>query len=535
VNSAAMTQDQRNIIITGFMGTGKTAVGRVVAARLNRSFVDMDAVLEQRIGASIPEIFAQHGERFFRLQEAALCRELAEQEGLVIATGGGALVSRANRDTMTATGIVICLTASLDELMRRLETAEDRPLLATDDRRERIASLMRERAAAYAAMPHRIDTTGLTVEEVAEQVLAIARGEGKPGWVIPVRYPGGQYEILLGEELLARAGQLLVKQGLTPGVAAIVTNPTVGGHYAATLREGLEAAGFQPLLCEVPDGEEYKTLDTVRTLYDRFVATGLDRRSSVIALGGGVVGDLAGFAAATYLRGVPFVQIPTSLLAMVDASVGGKVGVDLPQGKNLVGAFKQPAAVIVDPRVLKTLPSEEFRSGLAEVVKHGIIGAPALFRQLEGTGPESLAAMIADAIRVKVAVVEEDPFEQGRRAVLNLGHTFGHALELISGYRLRHGDAVGIGLVAAARLACRLEHCSEGLAQRIEQLVERLGLPVRYEDASPEAIYTAMATDKKRRGRRLRFVLPKALGQVTIVEEVRRDHVLAVLQTIRSF
>ena len=203
----------------------------------------------------------------------------------------------------------------------------------------------------------------------------------------------------------------------------------------------------------------------------------LDRRSPVIALGGGVVGDVAGFAAATYLRGVPFVQIPTSLLAMVDASVGGKTGVDLPQGKNLVGAFKQPALVLIDPAVLSTLPPAEFRSGLAEVVKHGIIGAPELFEALEGKNeaiPPALAELIADAVRVKVAVVEEDPFESGRRAVLNLGHTFGHAIEIVSGYRTRHGEGVAIGLAAATRLAARRGLCDPALVRRVEGLLERL-------------------------------------------------------------
>jgi 3-dehydroquinate synthetase len=217
---------------------------------------------------------------------------------------------------------------------------------------------------------------------------------------------------------------------------------------------------------------------------------------------------------------------------MVDASVGGKTGVDLPQGKNLVGAFKQPAFVGIDPAVLSTLPAAEFRSGLAEVVKHGMIGAPALFEALEGKdemAPLALAELIADAVRVKVAVVEEDPFERGRRAVLNLGHTFGHAVEVVSGYRIRHGEGVAIGLVAATRLAARRGLCDPELVVRVARLLERLELPTAAPGLAPEQIVAAMATDKKRAGGRLRFVLPRNLGDVDVFDDVAIENVLAVL------
>jgi 3-dehydroquinate synthase len=269
----------------------------------------------------------------------------------------------------------------------------------------------------------------------------------------------------------------------------------------------------------VPEGEQHKTLATVADLYTQFLAAGLDRASTVLALGGGVVGDMAGFAAATYLRGVPFVQAPTSLLAMVDASVGGKTGVDLPQGKNLVGAFKQPQLVIMDTAVLSTLPSDEFRAGLAEIVKHGIIGAPRLFEQLEHEGPINLVQLVADAVRVKIAVVEEDPYEKGRRAVLNLGHTFGHALELVSEYTLRHGEAVAIGIVAAAHMAVELGRCAPEVAARITELIERLGLPVAAPGYDVEAVYAAMSHDKKRAGKKLRFIIPQAIGDVVVIDD----------------
>jgi 3-dehydroquinate synthase len=341
------------------------------------------------------------------------------------------------------------------------------------------------------------------------------------------------YDVLIADGILAQAGQRIAAAGLRPGRCALITNPTVGARHASALSRSLADAGFAPLVFEIPDGEAYKTLDTAAGVFNRLAEAKLARNEPVIALGGGVVGDLAGFVAATWLRGVPFVQIPTSLLAMVDASVGGKVAVDLPAGKNLVGAFKQPAAVLIDPALLSALPAGEFRSGLAEIVKAGIIGDPALFEQLATTGPASLTAMIADAVRVKARVVERDPFELGDRAWLNLGHTFGHALELLSGYTLRHGEAVALGMVAAGELSASLGHCDTALPARIRAAVERLGLPTRH-TFDPAAALAAMGTDKKRRGRSLRFVLIRDIGEVFVADNTSEACVLTALESIRQ-
>ncbi|MEI2693292.1 MAG: 3-dehydroquinate synthase [Anaerolineae bacterium] len=518
-----------NLILTGFMGTGKTVVGQAVAERLGRWFVDMDAVIERQAGKPISAIFRDEGEPAFRRLEAALCGELSSERNLVIATGGGALVAEANRAALGETGLLICLDAPVDVILQRLERADDRPLLAGPDRRARVEALLAQRAVAYATIPHHIDTAGLAVEQVVERVIRLARQMGSGPVRIPVAYPGGSYELLIGDGALGGLGQAMVDAGLQPGRCAVVSQPAIAAAHAGRLGEGLAEAGFDPVLVKMPDGEAHKTLAAVAALYEAFVAAGLDRRSPVIALGGGVVGDVAGFAAATYLRGLPFVQAPTSLLAMVDASVGGKTGVDLPQGKNLVGAFKQPALVVIDPETLATLPSDEFRSGLAEVVKAGMIGDPGLFEVMEGRGLLSLHDLIGRAVRVKVAVVTEDPFESGRRAALNLGHTFGHAFETLSGYRLRHGEAVSIGLVAATRLAARLDLCEPALVERVESALARLGLPVRAPGFAPEQVLAAMGTDKKRAGGRLRFVLPRAIGDVDLFGEAPEQQVLAVL------
>jgi 3-dehydroquinate synthase len=258
------------------------------------------------------------------------------------------------------------------------------------------------------------------------------------------------------------------------------------------------------------------------------VAAKLDRRSPVIALGGGVVGDMSGFVAASFLRGVPFVQIPTTLLSMVDASVGGKTGVDLPQGKNLVGAFKQPEMVVMDPDVLSTLPEVEFRAGLGEVVKHGILDSPKLFAALE-EGDYDLTWMLDEAVRVKVRVVQEDPFEHGRRATLNLGHTFAHAFELLSNFELRHGLAVSIGLACAARLATHLGYCSGDTTERIISLLDQLDMPFTSPDYPSADVWATMFADKKRQGNTIRFILPRAIGDVDVFNDVTEADVRAIL------
>ena len=527
-----------NIVVTGFMGTGKTTVGREVARRMGRSFVDMDAEIEAQAGKSIPRIFAEDGEAAFRQMEAALCEKLSAQQGLVIATGGGALLDPTNRALMKKSGPVVCLTCDVDEILRRVsaEGNPDRPLLHVAGPRAEIERLLELRHEAYRAIPWQIDTTALSIEEVAVQVMEVASAPDANVITLPVRYPGGQYEIHVGNGLLAHVGGALRAAGVPEGGrVAVVSNPVVAPLYGDQVEATLRSAGFRPFPCSIPDGEQHKALATVATLYEQFLVGGLDRSDTVLSLGGGVTGDVAGFAAATFMRGVRFAQVPTTLLAMVDASVGGKTGVDLPQGKNLVGAFKQPVLVIIDPAVLATLPVEEIRSGLAEMIKHGLIGDLDLFAELELNPSESSelsGRLIARSLRVKIAVVEQDPFEQGRRVVLNLGHTVGHALEKLSGFALRHGEAVSIGMVAAARIAVELNRAAPSLAGRIEAVLSAWDLPVRCPPFDADALWEAMAHDKKRQGKHLRWVLPRAIGEVEIVEDVPHRTVRSVLCSV---
>jgi 3-dehydroquinate synthase len=449
----------------------------------------------------------------------------------VIATGGGALIDAANRQAMMRQGMVICLSSDSDEIQRRLSRndAADRPLLDVPDPQAEIVRLLAERQDAYAAIPWQVDTTRLSVDAVVEEVIRLAGSV-----TLQVSYPGGAYPIQIGDGLLRHAGGALRATGSVPGDrVAVVSNPEVMPLYGQQVEAALRAAGYRPVSCIIPDGEQYKTLDTVAALYDQLLQGGLDRSSAVVSLGGGVTGDVAGFAAATFMRGVPFVQVPTTLLSMVDASVGGKVGVDLPQGKNLAGVFKQPVLVVIDPKVMATLPDGEVRSGMAEVIKHGIIRATDLFLELESrpstTRFEASVAQLARALAVKIQVVEEDPFEQGRRAVLNLGHTVGHALERLSDFGLRHGEAVAIGMVAAARISAQMGRAEASLPGRIEAALAAWGLPVRCPPFSIEAISEAMIHDKKRRGASLRWILPHAIGHVEVADDVPDPVVFSVL------
>jgi shikimate kinase/3-dehydroquinate synthase len=523
-----------NVILTGFMATGKTAVGQEVARRLGRSFVDMDEEIEARAGKSIPAIFAEDGQSAFRRLETATNRELSAQKEMVISTGGGTLVDPVNRALMITSGVVICLTCDAPEILERVraEGGSTRPLLDVPDLSTEIEVLLEARREAYRAIPWHIDTTRLSVEEVAERVVGIADAV-----TLPVQHPGGEYPIHVGNGLLEYAGGALLAAGVPEGsVIALVSNPIVAPLYGARVERALRSVGFRPFVCTVPDGERHKTLATVAALYDQFLSGGLDRSGTVLSLGGGVTGDEAGFAAATFMRGVRFVQVPTTLLAMVDASVGAKTGVDLGQGKNLVGAFKQPRVVIIDPTVLTTLPVEEIRSGMAEVIKHGIIGAPDLFARLESGEPGSEFVVsgsdIGLALRVKIEIVAQDPFEQGRRAVLNLGHTVGHALERLSGFERRHGEAVSVGMVTAARIATEIGRAAPSLADRIEAVLLAWGLPTRCPPFDAEAIQEAMAHDKKKRGGVLRWVLPREIGVVEIVEDVPTETVSSVLRDL---
>jgi 3-dehydroquinate synthase len=358
--------------------------------------------------------------------------------------------------------------------------------------------------------------------------------------VVPVNIPGTHpYEITVAPGLLRSAGQLLRNLSKS-NKAAIVTDAHLAGTHLPTLRKSLEDAGFQPIVATLPSGEDHKTLTDLLPVYDTLLSARVERATPVLALGGGVVGDMTGFVAATLLRGVPFVQIPTTLLAMVDASVGGKTGVNHPVGKNLIGAFHQPIAVLIDPEVLKTLPPRELRSGLAECIKHDIIRDADGFADLEHHIDRALALdidylspLIAHNVAIKARVVEADPFERGERAHLNFGHTFGHAIETISHYDYSHGECVALGMTAAAHAAVKLNLIDPTAQQRILTVIQKAGLPISGLKLNVSEVVEAMHFDKKVRAGRVRFILPDRIGHVIIRDDVPDQIVREAVESLR--
>ncbi|NPV28501.1 MAG: 3-dehydroquinate synthase [Firmicutes bacterium] len=348
------------------------------------------------------------------------------------------------------------------------------------------------------------------------------------------------YPILIGSSILPELGRYLVPLHLSPRIF-VVTNEIVGGIYGKQVRDALAKAGFEVVYHELPDGEEYKSLDSASLLYTCALKGGVERQSALVALGGGVIGDLAGFVAATFLRGIPLVQVPTTLLAQVDSSVGGKVAVNHPKGKNMIGCFYQPLLVFTDVATLRTLPLRELRAGLAEVIKYGVIWDEGFFYFLEenldrvlACDQEVLVEIIKQACAIKAKIVEKDERELGLRAILNFGHTVGHALETLTDYRVyRHGEAVSIGMVAAATLAVKKGVMDPGDRERLIALLERAGLPTRLPFDAGE-ILAILPRDKKVYHGKLRFVLPLGLGQVDIFSDLEPEEIRTALEECRE-
>lgn len=344
------------------------------------------------------------------------------------------------------------------------------------------------------------------------------------------------YDILIGRDLLPRVGDHLVRQERTRR-ALVVTNPAVNKLYGKILSEGLQNAGLGIECVEIPEGETHKTLQDAQTVYDHLIQNQYDRNTLLVALGGGVIGDMTGFIAATFLRGVPYIQVPTTLLSQVDSSVGGKTAVNHPQGKNLIGAFYQPQLVVIDLDSLSSLPADEFRAGMAEIIKYGIIEDSSLFAFLEKNSEkilaqdtECLAHIIETSCAIKAKVVERDERESNYRMVLNFGHTIGHAVEALTDYtQFKHGEAIAIGMVYAAKLSCQLGQCSQETVQRIESLVNQYGLPSHLPEFSVDEYIQTMYRDKKAHDKNIRFILVKDIGCVEIVDRVAEADIQKVL------
>ncbi len=522
-----------NIILTGFMGTGKTTVGRLMADKLNSEFIDTDQHIEQQIGCTIAEYFRSHGEAAFRQREAELAQELSERQGLVISTGGRMMLDPANAAALSKTGRVFCLVATPEEILQRVTHDEnERPLLQVPNPLEHIVELLEEREKGYKRFSQ-FETTDLQPQSIASELADFVQGGRDVR--LEISAPTLDYEFIVGSGILPFVTSL----ARIGGPVAIITDETVAPLYA-------HSCGVIDTVITVPAGRQHKTLATAQSICEQLLEADFDRSGTIVALGGTVISELAGFIAATYMRGVDLVQCPTSLLAMVDTSIGGKAGVDLPQGKNLIGAFKQPKTVIADVATLQSLSPQAFASGMAEVIKHSLIADSDLLQKIEAGSwvrdpgeiqqqASELQALVAQAIQVKINIIQEDPYDQGRRAVLNFGHTFANAIERLSRHKVRHGEAVAMGMVAATKLAVQLGHCPPAMTDRIEKVLQAVGLPIRIPEAlAPQALIPAMGSDKKKKEGKLRFILPRNIGDVFITDQVPEEILLQALQLMQE-
>ena len=502
----------RHLFLYGPPGSGKSTIGRLLAARLGLPFTDLDAVIVETDGRSIPQIFAEEeGEPGFRAREKQALADMSARPRHVVALGGGALLNPECRALAEASGEVLCLACTLETLCRRIDNAPgSRPLAGG---RAALEKLMANRAAHYASFPRRLDVTNGTPETLAEAAETLFGAWRIDSGDVPSR-------VFAGRNLIAGLGEEAAALGL--GKRAVVvcdsnTDPLYGERVEASLR----AAGVETFRTVIAAGESTKTLATVQSIWGAFLRAGLARDDFAVAVGGGVVGDLTGFAAATWMRGIRWVNVSTTLLSMVDASTGGKTGCDLPEAKNLIGAFHSPSLVLADVDTLASLPAREVRCGLAEAIKHAFIADPGLLDILPtgttGVSPVDLSAFVARALAVKVRCVREDPLEKNIRGKLNLGHTVGHAVEVVSDFTIQHGEAVAIGTVEEARLAVRLGLAPADWPEQVAAPFARVGLPTALpEGCTFESLVPVMKRDKKKKGGVVRFALPCASGDVRL-------------------
>lgn len=498
------------LALSGFMGAGKSTVGVRVAKLLGASFVDLDAEIEWAFAMPVEEVFASHGEAAFRAMESRLLRQALSVRGRVVALGGGAVLDPANRELLKSRCTWVNLDVSLATACARLlDVPGRRPMWGAASE---VEALFTERQPVYAAAPHRVLAEGeagrvaaaiealvadvpCPSEQTSHQVIELRR--------LKVPIPGSEYDVVVGRNSLGDLAAELSSIGSGP--IALLSDWNVAPLHGDRVASALSSCGRELLQVTLPAGEDRKQIGPVLEAVDQLLEYGWRRDGLVVALGGGVLGDMAGLVASLCLRGVPFVQLPTTVLAMVDSCVGGKVGVNHRSGKNLLGAFHQPSLVWSDLKFLETLDDRQWRAGLAEAVKSGLLGDEKLLALMEtqseallARDPELVAEMIWRCCRLKAQVVAADEHEKGARRVLNFGHTVAHALEAAGGFgHLLHGEAVAIGMVAAAELGASLGHSPPSLADRLRSLLNSLGLPFAAPPMALSVVRRAMERDKK--------------------------------------
>ena len=570
----------KRVVLIGFSATGKSVLAPFVADRLGWTAIDLDTEIEREAGREIPKIFELEGEAGFRSRERAAVRAAAARDSLVIATGGGVWLDPDNRATLSEGGFIVTLEARAATILARYAeteqgTTEVRPLLAGADPRRRVESLKAQRQPFYALTDLTVHTDELAIEEAVDEIVeGVQRGAARalasdarlremrlgPGVAPPpvtdfgphvgcvVDAGSARYPVYCAWGLLAETGDIFDRLRLGGRVFLIADQAVIETH-GAKARESLERSGRTVTSYAVPSGEASKSLESLAALYAWMSDQRAERRDTVLALGGGVTTDLAGTVAATYLRGMPMVHAPTTVLGMVDAAIGGKVAIDLPSGKNLVGAFYQPRAVLADVATLATLPQRELRSGFAEVIKHGFLRDPEMLDLLEqqadalldpaaGAHDHQRRKLLADTIvrnqAIKAAVVSADERESDLRAILNYGHTLGHAIEATTGYSaVLHGEAVAMGMVAVAEMSCALGLIDEALVRQHRRLIERFGLPTQSPSGLKRSeLIEAMSRDKKVVGGKQAWILLESVGAPIVRNDVPGEVVADAIDAV---
>lgn len=515
----------RNIVLIGLPGSGKSSVGRRLAEVLGYPFFDTDEIIENHYETSITDLFQTRGETWFRDAEEAVVARVTRKPRGVLATGGGVVVRESNLARLRQWGWVVALVAPPELLAQRLGSADHLPLVSRENPAASLAHLWAERAPKYLSADLVVDVSSPEVDETVHKILRfLAEREQSP---IPVHVPNRPYTVYVGVGTLGLVGHNAAAAGLS-GRAALVTTPALDRRYGDVVREALRAAGLRPATFLLPAGEPAKSWSSVGRLYGLLLQEGLDSSSPLFALGGEELGDAAGFVAATYMRGIPLVHLPATLLAQLDSCVGGKVAINHPKAKNLIGAWHHPRFVLIDVSLAAAAGLRSLRAGLAEAVKYAVIADAALLTFLEEQldavlqlDPRALSELVIRCLSLKARIVGQDEHETGLRLLLNYGHTFAYAVETATGYRrFSHGEAVAIGMTLAGRMGVTLGVTDPGLLERQTRLLHRIGLPTHFSGVAATRVLEALLHDKKRRGGRLRLVVPCGPGSGQVLEDV---------------
>ena len=523
------------IVITGIPGSGKTTVGKLLSRILKLKFIDMDEYIEQKTKLKINEIFLNYGEAYFRDMERKACKELSGLDNCVISTGGKTLLFKENINQFYSS-IIITLLSKPENLIKRLNTEyKTRPLLFSNPVKS-ILKLYKERIPIYQKFPNKVETDDLNPEEVVKKILIdILSGREK----------------IIQTEINNKNSSIFIKKGLSDNLSYyihriykgseifVLMDKKISNLYGKKILENLKKNGLNPKVYIITSSERIKNLNIAKRIYSWLMSERADRSSLFISIGGGIISDLGGFIASTYHRGIKLINIPTTLLSQIDASIGGKNGVNFSRAKNQIGTIYFPEAILIDPLFLISLEKSYIKEGLVEALKAGIIGDPELFKLIKNHCFELLLKdlnlleeLICRAIHVKLSIVRKDAYEKNLRRFLNLGHTFAHALESYFNYKISHGKAVGLGLISAFKLGVLLNICSEHHLLEIKKILNNIGLPIKIKTFNILKLISLMHYDKKREGKKISFIIPRDIGKVEIKNNISMEYIKKCLKEI---